>query len=113
MQVRIFKPVVALALVVVLVVIVQVDMTQAQTSTNANSGFGAPRPAGSLFEPSLNFIRQNLRLVNSYVALFRSIFVGAYERPLVTSTDAPVSANKRGPSPKVPPMDLPRRNLDA
>lgn len=69
--------------------------------------YSGSRPAsGVIFEPTISFIRQNLRLVNSYVALFRSIFVGAYERPLITSTDGPV-ASTRVPPPKVPPMDLP------
>lgn len=80
------------------------DMCQAQ-----NSSFGSGRlTANIIFEPTLSFIRQNLRLVNSYVALMRSIMVGAYERPLITSTDPPVSQNNHQPSPKVPPMDLPK-----
>lgn len=89
-------------------VIVCIGLVQCQQN-GSNSGFGASRPASVIFEPTLSFIRQNLRLVNSYVALLRSIFVGAYDRPLITSTDAPTSATK-GPSPVVPPMDLPRRS---
>lgn len=73
---------------------------------NIGSPFGAPRPASVIFEPTMSFIRQNMKLVESYVALLRSIFVGAYDRPLVTSTDVPPTAT-RAPSPKVPPMDLP------
>jgi hypothetical protein len=73
---------------------------------NGASPFGAPRPASVIFEPTMSFIRQNIKLVESYVALLRSIFVGAYDRPLVTSTDVPPTAT-RGPVPKVPPMDLP------
>lgn len=71
--------------------------------------FGSSRPGSVLFEPTMSFIRQNIKLIESYVALMRSIFVGAYERPLITSTDIPPTAT-RVPSPKVPPMDLPQRD---
>lgn len=75
--------------------------------SSGTSGFGASRPASNvLFEPTISFIRQNLRLITSYVAVMRSIMVGAFERPLITSTDSP--AITRNPPPKVPPMDLPR-----
>lgn len=71
-----------------------------------SGSFSSTRPSTNvLFEPTLSFIRQNLRLVNSYVALLRSIFVGAYERPLITSTDSPNQI--KNPPPRVPPMDLP------
>lgn len=93
---------------IVAAIVCLVATQQVSCQQNGSSGFGVGRPSsGSLFEPTMNFIRQNMRLVNSYVALMRSIFVGAYERPLITSTDAPASANK-GPAVKVPPMDLPR-----
>lgn len=64
------------------------------------------RPSSNiLFEPTLSFIRQNLLLINSYVALMRSIFVGAYDRPLITSTDSPATSI-RNPPPVVPPMNF-------
>lgn len=52
-----------------------------------------------------------MRLMHGYVALFRSIFVGAYDRPLVTSTDGPVSSAGRPKPPVVPPMNLPERRI--
>lgn len=76
--------------------------------SGGSSAFGSSRPSSVIFEPTMSFIRQNMRLVESYVALLRSIFVGAYERPLITSTDQPATPT-RSPSPKVPPMDLPQR----
>lgn len=92
----------SLAIVFAVILMLQTSVVQGQ------SAFQSTRPA-TLFEPTLSFMRQNIRLVTSYVALFRSIFVGAYERPLVTSTDPPPGVVKVQP-PKVPPMDLPERN---
>lgn len=98
----------ALLVVVGATIVLVCCMPQPARCQNGAGSFPGSRPAGYLFEPTLSFIRQNLRLVNSYVALLRSIFVGAYERPLITSTDTPLTAT-RGPNvPKVPPMDLPR-----
>lgn len=71
------------------------------------SGFGVSRPAQVIFEPTLSFMRQNFKLMTTYLALFRSIFVGAYDRPLITSTDPPPTAT-RGQNPVVPSLDLPR-----
>ena len=76
-----------------------------RSNNNGASPFGSSRPSSTLFEPTMSFIRQNMKLVEQYVALFRSIFVGAYDRPLVTSTD-PTVKRVRVPSPSVPPMDL-------
>lgn len=95
------KLVVVSAILAILVIILAFETAP----TQAQSAFQSSRPA-TVFEPTLSFMRQNLRLMNSYVALFRSIFVGAYERPLVTSTDPPPSVNRVQP-PKVPGMDLP------
>lgn len=103
-----YSPKTQALLVVVGATIVLVCCMPQLARCQAGAGpFSGMRPGGGLFEPTLSFIRQNLRLVNSYVALLRSIFVGAYERPLITSTDMPMTVT-RGPSaPKVPPMDLP------
>lgn len=68
------------------------------------------RPASVIFEPTLSFIRQNVRLVQSYIALLRSIYVGAYERPLITSTDGTVTSITSQP-PQIPSMEFPRRRL--
>lgn len=46
------------------------------------------RPS-QVFEPTISFVRQNLKIVTGYVALLRSIFYEPYERPLITSTDEP------------------------
>lgn len=81
-------------------------------SGNCQSGFSGSRPSTNvIFEPTISFIRQNMRLMQSYISLFRSIFVGAYDRPLITSTDGPGnSANTPAPA-SVPPMDLPSRRV--
>lgn len=79
----------------------------AQPGQCQSGSFSGSRPTSGIFEPTLSFIRQNLKWFNGYVALFRSIFVGAYERPLITSTDPPPTAT-RGQNPVVPAMDLPR-----
>lgn len=94
-----------------LVVCMTATPSVAQSGISAQNGFGASRPAASvIFEPTLSFIRQNLRLINSYVALFRSVFVGAYERPLITSTDRPTTGTS-SPHTRVPAIDLPDRRV--
>lgn len=106
------KLVVALSssLVAILALVCLMTAQSGQCLQSSNNGgaspFGSSRPGSTLFEPTMSFIRQNMKLVEQYVALFRSIFVGAYDRPLITSTDQPVKPT-RGPSPVVPPMDLP------
>lgn len=85
--------------ITVLVLVGLVNLSECQ------SPFGSTRPS-TLFEPTLSFIRQNIRLATGYVALLRSIFVGAYDRPLVTSTDN--LGVPRVPPVKITTSDLPR-----
>lgn len=63
-----------------------------------NGNFGAAGQGTHVWEPTVSFIRQNLRLVHGYITLLRSIFIGSYDRPLVTSTDAPTATLPRRPS---------------
>lgn len=98
---RTFSAIIVVGLSLALLEIVQPSAAQA-------GSHGGSRPStGIIFEPTISFIRQNLRLVTHYVALMRSIFVGSYERPLVTSTDGPTTVS-RAPPVKISPMDLPR-----
>lgn len=94
---------------IVTILLVAIASSLLVSKAKAQSQFGSTRPGSPIYEPTLSFIRQNMRLVNHYIALFRSIFVGAYERPLVTSTDPPPGAIRVKP-PVVPPMDLPTKH---
>lgn len=85
-------------LIVIVAVIVINSLSYANCQAHAGEGnFGGSKNQGGLWEPTLGFIRQNVRLIQSYVALMRSIFVGSYDRPLITSTDAPRVTATRGP----------------
>lgn len=96
---------------IIVVIVMSATSSPVECQQSGVGAFGSSRPGSTLFEPTMAFIRQNMKLVEQYVALFRSIFVGPYERPMITSTDAPGSrGSTRAPSPSVPPMDLPTAN---
>lgn len=79
---------------------------QAQGQAHTGQGtFGTSKNQGGVWEPTISFIRQNMRLVQSYVALFRSIFVGTIDRPLITSTDSPRGITTMIPAPAVVPIN--------